>query len=167
MFTRSFGEIHYSPSLLSPPLPFLPSRFKSPHFTTANFSSPYSSSTAFSSAFVRRSAALQLVEARAVHARGISIGSRINLARNHARLVHRFMRAATQAGRERGEDHLERGLDGGDTRINCLVGCYVCKRIVMVMRAEGSSVSLSPLVVSSLGWFVSNLKGDGISRSSG
>lgn len=101
MFTRSFGEIHYSPSLLSPPLPF-PSRFKSPHFTTANFSSPYSSSTAFSSAFVRRSAALQLVEARAVHARGISIGSRINLARNHARLVHRFMRAATQAGRERG-----------------------------------------------------------------
>lgn len=37
----------------------------------------------------------------------------------------------------------------------------------MVMRAEGSSVSLSPLVVSSLGWFVSNLKGDGISRSSG
>lgn len=35
-------------------------------------------------------------------ARGISIGSRINLARNHARLVHRFMRAATEAGRERG-----------------------------------------------------------------
>lgn len=113
MFTRSFGEIHYSPSLLSPPLPFpfCPLGSNRRTLLNANFSSPYSSSTAFSSAFVRRSAALQLVEARAVHARGISIGSRINLARNHARLVHRFMRAATQAGRERGGGPSRAGVE--------------------------------------------------------